>query len=61
MLVAIVYPLIDGGFSQIAQVYRGLTSRGGLSYDEPKQKQTGAASTSASASLSEQSENKDAR
>lgn len=27
MLIAIVYPLIDGGIQQIHQIYRGLTGR----------------------------------
>lgn len=31
MLVAIFYPLLDGGIQQIRQVYRGLTGKENLS------------------------------
>lgn len=33
MLVAIFYPLLDGGIEQIRQVYRGLTGRSSIETD----------------------------
>lgn len=58
MLVAIVYPLVDGGLTQIAQVYRGLTSRGSLSWDQSEIKDNGTTSESGSGSVSERTEEK---
>jgi hypothetical protein len=47
MLIAIVYPLVDGGIQQILQIYRGLVGRN----DDPKydhnMKGVGASSPSA--------------
>lgn len=48
MLVAIVYPLVDGGIEQINQIYRGLTGRGDPRVHENSVKDAGDTTTSPS-------------
>lgn len=48
MLVAIFYPLVDGGYQQLLQVYRGLTGQTAPVYDGYNDKNNGEASASPS-------------
>lgn len=48
MLVAIFYPVIDGGYQQLLQVYRGLTGRTAPVYNGYNDKENGGTSTSPS-------------